>query len=1262
MERKRRRLFTVALTSGAVLVIVAAAASGLFQLAVQAVPGYRADVERYVRELTGRPVRIDALGLTWHYYYPSLELIGVSLLAEDGHTVLLQAERLRLGFGLTRLVRGDWRPNRLALIGLALDARIDRDGQVAVKGIEEASSQAGAPVDVLQPLTAFGQLRVQRCRLNLRDERRGNELYSFGIESAELTRGLLGNDLTADVALPATVGEAAHLDVSFTGEALAPQQWSGAGSLELNGLVPGFWLAPFLARGVKLDAAGADLVAEGRFVAGHLTVLDLRAQAGPVRAQRAGHTAAFESLKARVGVEVLKDGWRAELKHFALETPAGGAWPQGGGELKLTHATGAPDRWEGRADFLRLGDLAPWLQMAEVPAALAGFDSAAGELRELQFSAQGAGDDLQFAWRARFEQLALAARGRPAGFAGARGEVAGDERGGRAVFTEGPLTVMLPAILETPSVPFDSLEAALEWRHLEDGWRIAVPQLRWALLGIKGQGHFDLTLPSAQGASPDLDLSATFSSSDATRAKPLMPTHWGAGLRGWLDRAILSGAVASAQLEIHGPLADFPFVEKPTGAWNLDIAAQDLNLAYQPDWPPVEDFSATLHFRGNSLAIETKGGTVSGNPVQSASARFPDFSTGQLLVDGAVSGETSRYYEFLRNSPLRTIFRGLLEQTAGTGPSTVEVHHDIPVTHADDTQVRGKVTLEGVQLDYLGLEEPIRDIRGVVDFVPGKVSGEHLSGRLYELAIDGRLTPQPDRSTLLTAEFPFTVDAGGKGASVLVPAWVRRHVAGTSRWQARLPIGTDAPGVLTLTTDFSGVDVRLPAPLGKPAAQAVPLTVTIGSLPQSPLRITADYKDRFGADLRFARRAGVEALVFDRGALRVGGGPLIEATEKGVILGGQVDEVDARAWARELQGPGIEGQVQFIRRADLHVGRASWGRYALRDARYQWAVTKDGWTLSLTGAGGAGDVRWAGANRGTLSARMDSLGLDEVPVTPAGPEDEGVIDPNTMPLLDLDLRKLVVGATDLGHLTLATERTAAGQKLKVLHAEGGNITLSGDGEWRRRAGQSSGNFNADLQARDVAALLKAFGYTPNLDAKKAATRLALSWSPSETGLDPAQALGTVHLEFENGQLRAIDPGAGRVLGLVNFYALPRRLTLNFRDVVSSGLGFDKIQGDFELHDGSAHTQNLQINGPSLRMDVRGRIGLAARDYDQQVTVYPDVSSGVTLGALALGGPIAGVLTLIAQQILNKPLSKVTELSYRVTGSWDNPQVEKAKKP
>ena len=483
-----------------------------------------------------------------------------------------------------------------------------------------------------------------------------------------------------------------------------------------------------------------------------------------------------------------------------------------------------------------------------------------------------------------------------------------------------------------------------------------------------------------------------------------------------------------------------------------------------------------------------------------------------------------------------------------------------------------------------------------------------------------------------------------------MPAWVRRHAAGTSRWTATLPIGTDAPGELVLATDFTGVEVKAPAPIGKPAAEAVPLSLTIGSTADSPLRITADYKDRLGADLRFGA-----AGAFDRGTLALGGGPLIEPQGKGLSLGGQVDTLDARAWAAEMRGPSLESGTQSIRRADLRVGHASWGRWSLRDARWQWALNREGWTASLLGVGGMGEVKYAG---GVVTGRLDAVAFDELAASATDPVGEQAFDPTTFPLLDLDVKKLTVGNADLGHVTFASERAPAGQKVKVLHAEGASLTLDAQGEWRRRAGQSSGNLDASLSGKDIATLLRAFGYTQNLDAKKAQAKGTLNWAPSEQGLDWAQGQGTVHLEFENGQLRSVEPGAGRVLGLLNFYALPRRLTLNFRDVVSSGLGFDKINGDFELGAGCATPQHLPFTGRGGGWGGRGRRGGAARDYDQQVTVYPDVSAGVTLGALALGGPIAGVLTFLAQQVLSKPLDQVTQLSYRVTGSWDNPQVER----
>ena len=88
-----------------------------------------------------------------------------------------------------------------------------------------------------------------------------------------------------------------------------------------------------------------------------------------------------------------------------------------------------------------------------------------------------------------------------------------------------------------------------------------------------------------------------------------------------------------------------------------------------------------------------------------------------------------------------------------------------------------------------------------------------------------------------------------------------------------------------------------------------------------------------------------------------------------------------------------------------------------------------------------------------------------------------------------------------------------------------------------------------------------------------------------------------------------------------------------------------------------------MRGPSVRIDVRGDVGLAAHDYNQVITVTPN-TKGITLGALLLGGaasvaaPVLPLIAVIANQVIDKPLGQVTQLTYGLTGSWDNPEIKK----
>jgi uncharacterized protein YhdP len=231
-----------------------------------------------------------------------------------------------------------------------------------------------------------------------------------------------------------------------------------------------------------------------------------------------------------------------------------------------------------------------------------------------------------------------------------------------------------------------------------------------------------------------------------------------------------------------------------------------------------------------------------------------------------------------------------------------------------------------------------------------------------------------------------------------------------------------------------------------------------------------------------------------------------------------------------------------------------------------------------------------------------------------------------------------------------------GVRLEAASINGDNAQVQATGEWMRSDGLSSGRLSLRGSSAKIRELMSALGYSPSVQAEKAKINFDIAWAPDADGLVPQAINGNFKLGMEKGSLLAVNPGAGRVLGLMNFYALPRRLTLDFRDVVSEGFTFDTLSGNFSITRGNAFTDDLKMNGPSAKMKIRGRVGLAARDYDQVVQIEPQVSSGVAVAGAALGGPAVGAMLLLAQQLFKKPLNEVSELTYHLGGSWDNPEI------
>ena len=155
-----------------------------------------------------------------------------------------------------------------------------------------------------------------------------------------------------------------------------------------------------------------------------------------------------------------------------------------------------------------------------------------------------------------------------------------------------------------------------------------------------------------------------------------------------------------------------------------------------------------------------------------------------------------------------------------------------------------------------------------------------------------------------------------------------------------------------------------------------------------------------------------------------------------------------------------------------------------------------------------------------------------------------------------------------------------------------------------------------------------------------------------------KGLVTFVIEANKGQFLKLDPGVGKLLGILSLQSLPRRLSLDFRDIFTEGLAFDEIVGAVKVNRGIATTENLRIQGPAVRILMSGDVDLNAETQKLRVKVFPSVSDSLSVAGALVAGPIAGIAAYVAQKLLRDPINQMAAFEYSVTGTWGDPQMAK----
>jgi uncharacterized protein YhdP len=386
----------------------------------------------------------------------------------------------------------------------------------------------------------------------------------------------------------------------------------------------------------------------------------------------------------------------------------------------------------------------------------------------------------------------------------------------------------------------------------------------------------------------------------------------------------------------------------------------------------------------------------------------------------------------------------------------------------------------------------------------------------------------------------------------------------------------------------------------------------------------------------------------------------------GIVFSGTVGRLDLAEWfdvrfPREFEATGAASAVAG---GKLLVGELSAPMIALSDALLELSRSDDRWRLELVAAGAAGRVELPIDLYGNepVLVRLEHLelvpggaGRVEGAPPPAGVEPFR-LHPAKVPALDIEIGDLMFGPVRFGSVSARVLHVGDGIELIGLEALGDGFMLQAEGRSRLSESVDESRLGIRMRSTNVGKTLEYMGFRRSMEASEGTFDAEVTWPGGLRGDWLSAIEGEASILIRDGKLVGVEPGAGRVFGLLSVQALPRRLALDFKDVFGEGTAFDRISGDFRFSEGNAFTDNLLMRGPSADMVVVGRTGLVARDYDQTAVIAADLGRTLPVAGAVVGGPAVAAALFLLSEILRKPFQ--AEITYRMTGTWENPVIEK----
>lgn len=1253
----QRLIRFVAYTAAGVLIALAIAV-GLFRLFLPRLPEYQAEIKDWASTAIGMQVEFTGMDARWGLSGPELRFYNTELMRPGSEAPLVAANEVRVGVALTRLL-ADGTPviDLVVIRDTRIDVREREDGRWEAQGsvidelFKSPSGESRLPAD----------LQVVGENISLGVQRFGDaQARLFTVPRTELSIDSNRIAFDAAIRLPAELGRQLRVSATQLLEVPAAEKGHWNVMVEADTVDLAGWTALQSIQGKRLQSGSGDLELAIDYAAGRIRNASARVEFAEVAL---ADTPRFD-VSGRFEFNATADGWLVAAEELQLVT-AENTWPEA--SVRLEASTDADDRvvmMDVRASYLNLADVqlfVPWLA-AEQQQELLDLKPD-GVVRDLVATISDIDTEQpRFDIAATLEGVGLAAKAERPGVRGFTGLLRANRLGGRLEIRSSDMTVEIPEYLPEPVV-VDAANGTVIWRHSDGRTTVLSDSIRIRNEIFESQSNVQLTLAS-DGSEPVIDLASNWRINDISAVTRYLPQKIiKPKLYNWFKAALVKGSIPTGTTVLSGPLDKFPF-DNDEGRFRVEASVRNLTFKYQPRWPAATEADMEVVLDGMRLYSESNRFSNTGNLAVDANIEIADLRNPVLTIDAFSTGTLQAIRQFCVDSPINEVFGGQLDRVSVAGEASFSLDLTVPLKNATAFDFTSVFRSNNGTLAIAGFDPPISNLIGEVTIGRNAVSSQSLGAQFLGAPISIDLTRAAEAPYGVVATARGSVAANGIIDELGVP--LEGLISGATAYQARIlfPRGKDEqpkPLTIQIDSDLKGLALKLPEPVSKSAESTLQISGDIRFMPGGEVIESAGFAETPLA-WQLAFNKGDGAWDFDRGVVTLGRDVLQPADVRGLHIRGTTDTVRLEDWLNvSRSGDNHFGAADRIRSielgiADLYaVGQHLEGHQVRvdRSAR-DWLVQIDGDDLV-----GSIFVPYDFDSERAMVIDMERMRL---PGDEESTGDPAKLDPRKLPPITVTAKNFAIGDHFLGVLEARVERVEGGLEATSITSKDETFEVAAAGRWLADDADELGSrttISGSLTSSDVMRTMTRLDFAPGIVSDSMNAQFDVNWSggPRAGFLDVLD--GEVQVRFGNGQLEEVEPGAGRMFGLMSVVALPRRLSLDFRDVFNKGFGFDKIDGTFRIEDGQTYTCDLSLEGPAADIGIVGRTDLANRDYEQAAIVSANVGNTLPIVGAVVAGPQVAAALLIFSQIFKKPLQEVGQTYYSIGGSWDEPTIDDA---